>query len=283
VAFTAKASIPKLEKEAERAILEQFRAIAAALTALEAPSQVVTPLKFGDYVAHVGELVRAVPPAAGMRVLLPAGSEQNDSESVRVAIESVASGGSVTVAVAGATQLINGATTIVIPTVGLTEFVSLGKSGWSAAASGGGGLTAPVALTDIAAIADETFLGNVSGAPAPPSAINLSSLAGTNLTWNSALNRLDASGGGGAAAMTDATITVAYGAHSATATVVDAAIGAGSRVGIFWGTVLASDVNDPEADDVTFTCTPAAGSMLVRVSSDKAPVGGPYKIRYLIG
>lgn len=86
-----------------------------------------------------------------------------------------------------------------------------------------------------------------------------------------------------AVAMTDATVTVAYGAHSATATVVDAAILVGSRVGIFWGTVLDTDVNDPELDAVTFTCAPAAGSMTVRVSSDKAPVGGPYKIRYLIG
>lgn len=85
-------------------------------------------------------------------------------------------------------------------------------------------------------------------------------------------------------AMTDATITLPYaGAHSGTATVVDAAIGAGSRVGIFWGSVLDTDANSPELDDVTFTCTPAAGSMSVRVSSDKAPVGGPYKIRYLIG
>lgn len=85
-------------------------------------------------------------------------------------------------------------------------------------------------------------------------------------------------------AMTDATITLPYaGAHSDAVTVVDAAIGAGSRVGIFWGSVLDTDANSPELDDVTFTCTPAAGSMTVRVSSDKAPVGGPYKVRYLIG
>jgi hypothetical protein len=93
-----------------------------------------------------------------------------------------------------------------------------------------------------------------------------------------------APGGGGAAAMTDTTITLPYtGAHSGTAVVVDAAILAGSNVGIFWGDVLDTDANSPEMDAVTFTCIPAAGSMTVRVSSDKAPVGGPYKIRYLIG
>lgn len=92
------------------------------------------------------------------------------------------------------------------------------------------------------------------------------------------------SGGGGSVTMTDATITLAYsGLHSGTATVVDAAILAGSKVAIFWGAVAETDENSPEMDEVSFTCTPAAGSMTVRVSSDKSPVGGAYKIRYLIG
>lgn len=89
-----------------------------------------------------------------------------------------------------------------------------------------------------------------------------------------------------AVTMTDATITLPYAnKQSDTAVVVDAAIGVGSRVGIFWGTVLATDVNDPEADEISFTCTPAAGSMTVRVSAvdPLSLVGGPYKIRYLIG
>jgi hypothetical protein len=112
---------------------------------------------------------------------------------------------------------------------------------------------------------------------APPSGGGIVNFLRADGTWA-------APGGGGAAAMTDTTITLPYtGAHSGTAVVVDAAILAGSNVGIFWGDVLDTDANSPEMDAVTFTCIPAAGSMTVRVSSDKAPVGGPYKIRYLIG
>lgn len=43
----------------------------------------------------------------------------------------------------------------------------------------------------ITPIADETFLGNVSGVVAPPSAIALSTLAGTGLTWDAVGNNFD--------------------------------------------------------------------------------------------
>jgi hypothetical protein len=137
--FVPKASLPDLPKGAERAIIEQFRAVATEIRTLNAPAEVVTPLIRTDYTSKAGELVRACPPATSMRILLPPGSEQNDSESVRVAVESVAAGGTVTVSVVGDDQPINGAATLVISTVGLTEFVSLGVSGWAAMGNGVGG------------------------------------------------------------------------------------------------------------------------------------------------
>lgn len=138
MAFVAKTSIPKVDKETERAITAQFRDIQAVLDRLDTPADVVTELKASDYTAHTGELVRVTPPAAGVRISLPPGTDANDSERVRIAVESVASGGSVTVSVIGH-QPINGAATMVITTVGLTEVVSLGPSGWSAISGSGGG------------------------------------------------------------------------------------------------------------------------------------------------
>lgn len=144
MAFVAKASLgfpkePKELKEAERTIIAQFRDVQAILDRLDTPADVVTELKAASYAAHVGELVRITPPAGGTLLILPPGTDANDSERVRVAIESVASGGSVTISVVGH-QPINGADTLVLTTVGLTEIVSLGPTGWAAiTASGGSG------------------------------------------------------------------------------------------------------------------------------------------------
>ena len=304
--FKFRKALPELPKGAERALIEQFQAVEAALTEIQGVQRNATPvLNVPAYMAKAGELVLLEGRAGGTLVTIPAGSSFNVEQTIRIGLVRGVLTPGVTIAIVGRAGTINGAQTVTMTARGLVELTSVGTDGWLAVAAGGGGGGLPpdadygditvsgagtvwtvdpgaVAVGDLANIADETFVGNVSGAPAPPAAINLSSLAGTNLTWNSALNRLDASGGG-SASMTDATITVPYGSHSATANVVDANILVGSRVGIFWGTVLASDVNEPEMDDVTFTCTPAAGSMTVRVSSDKAPVGGSYKIRYLIG
>lgn len=304
--FRAKQSLPELPKGSERALVEQFRSIQADLDDIRGPQRSTSAVIAADCLARVGELLLAAPPASGMNIGIPPSTQQNISRTLRIAVVGGSLSPGATVSIIGGKGTINGAATLTLASRGMTELTSVGDSGWVAVAvtASGGGLPpdgdygditvsgagtvwtvdpGAVAVGDLANIADETFVGNVSGAPAPPSAIALSSLAGTNLVWNSALNRLDASGGG-AATMTDATVTLGYtGAHSGTAVVVDAAIGAASNVGIFWGDVLDTDANSPETDAVTFTCIPAAGSMTVRVSSDKAPVGGPYKIRYLIG
>lgn len=135
MAFVAKTSIPKVDKETERAITSQFREIQATLDRLDTPADVVTELKGGNYAAHAGELVRCTPPAAGILLSLPPATDANDSERVRIAIESVASGGSVTVSAIGH-QTINGAATLVLSDVGLTEIVSLGPTGWAAITAG---------------------------------------------------------------------------------------------------------------------------------------------------
>lgn len=188
MAFKAPAVIPGLEQEPNRALIKAFGAVALELARALAQGLTATSLKTADYTAELGELVIVVPPAAGMRVLLPAGTKPTRAARVQVAVLSVASGGTVTVAVVGGTQPIDAALTKTLSSAGLTEFACSGTTGWSATGSGGGGGLTP--------IADESFLANVSGAPAVPVATLLSSLAGTGLAWNPATNALDAAGGG---------------------------------------------------------------------------------------
>jgi len=77
-------------------------------------------------------------------------------------------------------------------------------------------------------------------------------------------------------------VTVAYGPTYAEATVNDAAITAQSRVVIAWGQVTDADVNTPDVDRVDFQSVCADGSMTVRLSSLN-PLGGPYKLNYMVG
>jgi hypothetical protein len=72
------------------------------------------------------------------------------------------------------------------------------------------------------------------------------------------------------------------GKTSDAALITDAAITPASKIVVFWGAVSDLDENGPE-EAVTFTATPTSGSALVRVSSNQPfPVGGQYKIRYLL-
>lgn len=133
--FQAPKNIPGLDDEPNRALVRALGDIQNDLGAL-GDGQPVTAVQTADYVAQSGEFVRVRPPAAGMKVLLPPGTTANQSEHVQVTVQSAASGGSVTVAVAGATQKIDGATTKVLTAVGLVEFKSLGTDGWTATSLG---------------------------------------------------------------------------------------------------------------------------------------------------
>lgn len=382
--FQAPGEIPGLEKEADRALGKLFNDLEIDLQEMGA-GQSVTPRQFGNYLAKLGEFVRVVPPAAGSRVLLPAATVTNQGRRVLIGIESVASGGTVTLAVAGVSQLVNNAATVVVSVAGLVLAYSTGI-GWvcTLLSSGGGGgnwasvlaagpnsgantpiIDAGQALNLAAGATGITADANLTASAVgtleldaggdmhlhPQGALHLGHTAFTdsiqagatgNITlvgndldliaattvhadagtdfvvsagaaerlriegadgsWNlagdpgtagevltsqgAAAPPLWVAPAAGAVAMTDATVTLAFaGKQSDTVVVVDAAIGAGSKLLIGWGTVLDTDANSPELDDVTFSATPAAGSMTVRVSAaDQLDrVGGAYKIRYLIG
>jgi hypothetical protein len=110
--------------------------------------------------------------------------------------------------------------------------------------------------------------------------------AGVTASGVGATKTINIPGGGVAVVgMTAATLTgVPYNVQTADVTVTDANIGATSKIGIFWGSVLDASENDPQFDQVEFVATAAAGSMLVRlsVSSPDQRLGGSYGINYLI-
>jgi len=138
------------------------------------------------------------------------------------------------------------------------------------ASSGGGGVT----------VLDE-------GVPLAITATGLDFTgAGVTASGAGATKTINIPGGGVAVVgMTAATLAaIPYDVQDADVVVTDAAIGAASKVGIFWGGVLDTDENDPEWDQVTFVATPAAGSMSVRISTSDPieRLGGSYKIQYLI-
>jgi len=93
-------------------------------------------------------------------------------------------------------------------------------------------------------------------------------------------------GGAGSVAQVAATLTgINYDIQYSEQTVVDVNIGATSKVIVGWGNITDADENTPDMDDVEFNAVPAAGSMVVRISTRTMwdRLGGAYKINYLIG
>lgn len=136
--FQPPSVVPSLATEPNRVLVKAFQDISTDLTAIaEGLAENTTPVQTGNYQAQLGDLVRAIPPATGLTVTLPQSSSANAGEHVRIAVESVASTGSVTVVVV-AGQLINGAATLALSSVGLTDCQSTG-TGWTAAVGSGGG------------------------------------------------------------------------------------------------------------------------------------------------
>jgi hypothetical protein len=145
VAFVPHQTIPGVSPEAAQALLEIQRQIGQDLADLRR-GPVVTALQREDYGAREDEYVRCAPPAGGMTILLPPSRPQNQGKSVRVLVETVLTGGGVTISVTRGT--INGLVTITLTTVGLVEFTSDGLGNWlSAWAPGTTGTTPGIAGT----------------------------------------------------------------------------------------------------------------------------------------
>lgn len=143
--FVPHQTIPGVSPEAAQALLEIQRQIGQDLDDLRR-GPVVTSLQRADYSSREDEYVRCAPPAGGMTIVLPLSRPQNQGRSIRVLVETVLSGGGVTISATRGT--INGLVTITLTTVGLVEFTSDGLGNWlSAWAPGTTGTTPGVAGT----------------------------------------------------------------------------------------------------------------------------------------
>jgi hypothetical protein len=141
--FKFRKSLPELPKGAERAIVEQFQAVEAAINEVQGPQQRnATPvLNVAQYAAHAGELVLLEGNAGGTLVTIPAGSPQNIEQSIRIALVGGVLSPGVSVGIIGRKGTINGANTLVLAARGIVTLTSVGERGWVAAASGGGGVS----------------------------------------------------------------------------------------------------------------------------------------------
>lgn len=130
VAFRFKANLPDLPKGAERALIEQFRAIQTDLDDIRGPAASVTPIVATRYSARVGELVLLAPPAAGQLVTIPAGNASNLGRALRIAVVAGLLSPGVTVSIVGGQGTINGLSVLNLNSYRLVELISVGPLGW---------------------------------------------------------------------------------------------------------------------------------------------------------
>lgn len=138
--FRARASFPELPKGAERSIIEQFRQVEHALTAVQVVQRNATQvLNVASYMAKPGELVLLEGNALGTLVTIPPGSSANVEQTIRVALVGGALSPGVTIAIIGRKGTIDGAATFVMTSRMLVELTSVGERGWAMTCCGAGG------------------------------------------------------------------------------------------------------------------------------------------------
>jgi hypothetical protein len=139
VPFSPPRHIPGLKADTARTLLAALNSIGIDLRQALSSGLAVTPVQTASGLAQLGQLIICAPPAAGMDVLIPAGTLANKGAIVQVGVLTVASGGSVRLTVVGGQQGINDAPTMTLSSTGLVELTSAGPNGWLATGSGGGG------------------------------------------------------------------------------------------------------------------------------------------------
>lgn len=160
--------------EIRRQLNEIQKDIERDLASLRASSPVTSLITDATYSANYGQIVRLAPPSTGQRLILPAPNLAVPNGKV-VAVVEAASG---VLSVEAVDSTVNGATTLTyLAGIGTVEFwlTPSGWYGWSVSLQ-------IVPLTSLSNQADDTFLVNISGGSAPPTAESLTTLAGAGLT-----------------------------------------------------------------------------------------------------
>jgi hypothetical protein len=132
-AFRFKANLADLPDKAGRALIEQFRSLQNDLDSVRGPPKSATPvINAPTYNARVGELVLLAPQSATVKqfVTIPAGSAQNITQRLSLAVVGGILSPGVAVSIVGNKGTINGAVTLNLNSFRLVELVSCGPLGW---------------------------------------------------------------------------------------------------------------------------------------------------------
>lgn len=90
------------------------------------------------------------------------------------------------------------------------------------------------------------------------------------------------SGGGGGAPVAVTTGPVPYGDTEYSEIIVAASVTPASVIMVSWGFCTDDDENSPRTEDVQFMAEPLTGQFRLHILSQE-PIGGPFKINYLVG
>jgi hypothetical protein len=129
--FRYRPALTGLPKGAERDIVAQFKAVQNDLDQIRGVQANTPPLYTGRIVfAHAGELVRVSPPAEGQLIAIPAGSPENITQRIQIAVVAGVLSPGATVSIVGGKGTINGAATLALNSYRLVELISCGEPGW---------------------------------------------------------------------------------------------------------------------------------------------------------
>lgn len=133
--FKHRPALSGLPKDAERDLIDQFKAIENDLAELRARdasvSAAATPvLAVASVAAKVGELLLLAPPAGGTLVTLPQGSPENITKRITLAVVGGHLSPGAVVSIVGRKGTINGQQTLTLNSIRLVELVSIGDGGW---------------------------------------------------------------------------------------------------------------------------------------------------------
>ncbi len=153
------------------------------------------------------------------------------------------------------------------------------------AAPGGGGATNLTYTAATRVIASDTgtdatlpLVTSGDAGLAPASGGGTSNFLRADGTWAAP------AGGGGAAAIKSALVSIPYGVNRASVTVVDAAIAPGMNIIATQGATVGTDENDQEMDAVLFSAVAQTGQFLLTVAAAACDrIGGAFRIAYTYG
>ncbi len=124
-------NLPKLPEGADRAIVQQFRAIQNDLESLRGRPASATPVSSAKNVtATLGGLLLISPPADGMLVGLPQGRPELQGQTIKIAVVGGFLSPGATVSIIGNRGTINGQATLPLNSYRLVELTCVGELGW---------------------------------------------------------------------------------------------------------------------------------------------------------